>query len=79
MITKSILYGLQFLAIVMLLGAAGVAKSIEEPQYRVLESIDEIEIRRYQATVQAVTRLPGKSNSSEGFRRHASEYIEKQV
>jgi hypothetical protein len=71
MITKSILYGLQFLAIVMLLGAAGVAESIEEPQYRVLESIDEIEIRHYQATVQAVTRLPGKSSSSEGFRRLA--------
>jgi hypothetical protein len=55
----------------MLTGVSSMANSVEEPQYSVLDSIDDIEIRRYEAVVQAVTTLPGSSHTSEGFRRLA--------
>ena len=71
MTAESIQYGLKWPLVVILIGVTGMAHSIEEPQYRVLESIDKIEIRRYQPVVQAVTTLPGRSHSSAGFRRLA--------
>ena len=67
-------YGLASLMRVLafaLLGVAGMAHSVEEPQYSVLESVGNVEIRQYDPMIQAVTRLPDNSQSSEGFRRLA--------
>jgi hypothetical protein len=71
MITTTRLVGLQWLLLITLAGVTGMAHSIEEPKYQVLESIDDIEIRHYGPVVQAVTTLPGRSHTSEGFRRLA--------
>ena len=48
-----------------------MASSIEEPVYEVVMETGDVEIRRYEPTIQAVTVLPGKSSSSEGFKRLA--------
>ena len=48
-----------------------MANSIEEPVYEVVMETGDVEIRRYEPTIQAVTVLPGKSSSSEGFKRLA--------
>ncbi len=71
MITRTRLIELKMLLFIALAGVTGMAHSVEEPQYEVLQSIDGVEIRQYQATVQAVTILPGSSDTSEGFRRLA--------
>lgn len=71
MTTTTRFIDLKVLLFIVLAGVTGMAHSIEEPQYKVLQSIDGIEIRQYQATVQAITTLPGSSNTSEGFRRLA--------
>jgi hypothetical protein len=71
MITTTRLIDLKVLLFIVLAGVSGMAHSIEEPQYEVLQSIDGIEIRQYQAVVQAVTTLPGTSHTMEGFKRLA--------
>ena len=71
MTTTTRFIDLKVLLFIVLAGVSAMAHSIEEPQYEVLQSIDGIEIRQYQATVQAITTLPGSSNTSEGFRRLA--------
>ena len=70
MITKS---KTTFLALSALIisGFSHMANSIEEPRYELVQAIGDVEIRQYQATIQAVTVLPGKASSSEGFRRLA--------
>lgn len=71
MTTKTMLAGLKSSLVLLLIGTANMAHSIEEPGYQVVESIDAIEIRSYSPVVQAVTNLPDSSESSEGFRRLA--------
>ena len=71
MITTTRVIDLKVLLFIVLAGVTGMAHSIEEPQYEVLQSIDGIEIRQYQAVVQAVTTLPGASHTTEGFKRLA--------
>jgi hypothetical protein len=71
MITQSTKYGLKWSLALILLGVTAMANSIEEPQYKVIKSMEEVEIRHYQPVIQAVTTLPGRSHSSTGFRRLA--------
>ncbi len=48
------------------------AAAIEEPNYRVLASIDnDVEIRRYDPVIQAVVQLTDSRHTSQGFRRLA--------
>jgi hypothetical protein len=71
MITAFRLITLKIVLFIAFAGVTAMTHSVEEPHYEVLQSIDGIEIRQYQATVQAVTTLPGSSGSSEGFKRLA--------
>jgi hypothetical protein len=71
MIKVTRLIGLQAFLLIAFTGFSNMANSIEEPPYQILQSIDGIEIRQYQPVVQAITTLPGASQSTEGFRRLA--------
>jgi len=48
---------------------APMANSIEEPRFELLMTLDNIEIRRYEPSIQAFTVMPGYSSG--GFRRLA--------
>lgn len=48
-----------------------MAQAVEEPEYQLLERLDGVEIRHYEPTVQAVTELASKNETSGGFRRLA--------
>ena len=56
---------------VLLLGPWAVADEIEEPQWQLLATLDEVEVRHYSPSIQAVTQLGDRGDSSEGFRRLA--------
>lgn len=58
--------------LLLVLGYSHMANSIEEPQYTPLATLGSIEIRRYQASHQAVTAMSSQRDSSSGFRRLAS-------
>ena len=49
-----------------------MAQPIEEPDYTLLETVGDVEIRRYQPVIQAIVALPDNKHSSQGFRRLAS-------
>lgn len=52
--------------------AVTAADAIEEPRYDTVASLDGgIEIRRYDAVIQAVVELPDKHHTNQGFRRLA--------
>jgi hypothetical protein len=59
------------LLVLGLLGVVAMAKAIEEPAYKRLQSIGSVEIRLYEPQVQAVTVLPGNASTSQGFGRLA--------
>ncbi|MEH6582485.1 MAG: heme-binding protein [Halioglobus sp.] len=67
---KSKITILAFIAI-LTSGFSHMASSIEEPRYELVQAIGDLEIRRYEPAIQAITVLPGESSSSEGFRRLA--------
>ena len=48
-----------------------MAHSVEEPKWDLLGKIENLEIRHYEASIEAVTELPGSRHTSEGFRRLA--------
>jgi hypothetical protein len=48
-----------------------MAGDIEEPAYRVVETLDGVELRYYQPTIQAQTDLNSSGETSGGFRRLA--------
>jgi hypothetical protein len=52
-------------------GVSGMANSIEEPPFDLLDRIGNVEIRQYYPAVQAVTQLDGSAQTSAGFRRLA--------
>ena len=58
--------------IVLLLGSqVSMASDIEEPQWELLETLGDVEIRQYAPTVQAVTKLGSSARTSAGFKRLA--------
>ena len=59
----------RWLAALLLAFIPAMANSIEEPKFELLAQFDDIEIRRYAPTIQAVTAMPGYSSG--GFRRLA--------
>ena len=52
-------------------GSEAMAKDIEEPSWELLTTIGEVEVRRYETSVQAVTRISSSSRTTEGFKRLA--------
>lgn len=50
---------------------AAMASDIEEPKYQVIDTIENIEIRYYEPTIQAQTTLKNDGETSGGFRRLA--------
>ena len=44
---------------------------IEEPRWALLEQLDEVEIRHYDARVQAITRMDANTSDNSAFRRLA--------
>lgn len=58
-------------ALLVITGFSHMAHSIEEPRYELVRALGDIEIRQYEASIQAVTILPDSSGTSEGFRRLA--------
>jgi hypothetical protein len=48
-----------------------MAGDIEEPAYRVVETLDGVEVRYYEPTIQAQTDLNSSGETSGGFRRLA--------
>lgn len=60
------------LALGLMVGTmTGQAADIEEPPWQLIETVGDVELRRYAARVQAVTELEGSGQSSAGFRRLA--------
>jgi len=62
---------LNYLFCLTLMGAGGMAHGVEEPRYTVIGNIGAVEIRQYQAVIQAKTILPDSGHTSAGFRRLA--------
>lgn len=48
-----------------------MADTIEEPRWKLLETMGEVEIRAYAPSIQAVTELPDSNATSAGFKRLA--------
>ena len=55
----------------ILCSGASMAGEIEEPKWRLLDQLGEVEIRHYEPRIQAVTTLRSKKETSGGFRRLA--------
>jgi hypothetical protein len=48
-----------------------VGSEIEEPQWRLLDTLESVELRQYEASIQAQTILSGSRETTGGFRRLA--------
>jgi effector-binding domain-containing protein len=55
----------------MVLGSHVMAADIEEPNWALLDTLDEVELRDYEPTIRAVTRLDHAGQSTSGFQRLA--------
>ena len=55
----------------LLLSPLTMADDIEEPRWQLLTTLDSVEIRQYEPSIQAVTQLQSSGETSEGFRRLA--------
>ena len=59
------------LSVTLLLSHLAMAADIEEPRWDLLTTLDGVEIRQYEPSIQAVTRLDSARGTSAGFRRLA--------
>lgn len=50
---------------------SAMASDIEEPEWTLLDTLDEVELREYAPTVRAVTQLDSSAQSTSGFQRLA--------
>jgi len=71
MSTKNLKSTLIMLLSVAIMGGSGMAQSVEEPEHELVGKIGELEIRKYPASIQAVTALENSARTSAGFRRLA--------
>lgn len=55
----------------LLLPVSAVADSIEEPAWTLVDEIGDVELRRYEPSIQARTPLRSSGETSQGFRRLA--------
>lgn len=55
----------------MVLGSHVMAADIEEPNWALVDTLDEVELRDYEPTIRAVTRLDHAGQSTSGFQRLA--------
>ena len=55
----------------LLLSSLTLAADIEEPRWDLLTTLGKVEIRQYEPSIQAVTRLSSSRGTSTGFRRLA--------
>ena len=53
------------------LGNTAMASDIEEPSWTLVETLDQVELRDYAPSIQAVTRLEHSGQTSSGFQRLA--------
>ncbi|MFT4824545.1 MAG: hypothetical protein ACJAUG_000596 [Halioglobus sp.] len=56
---------------VLLLSPVMMAKDIEEPRWELITKLGAVEIRQYEPSIHAVTRLSSSGETSQGFRRLA--------
>lgn len=59
------------LLLTLLISSLTMADDIEEPRWELLTTLDSVEIRQYEPSIQAVTQLQSSGETSEGFRRLA--------
>jgi hypothetical protein len=59
------------LLLTLLISPLTMADDIEEPRWELLTTLDSVEIRQYEPSIQAVTQLQSSGETSEGFRRLA--------
>jgi hypothetical protein len=59
------------LSIFLIWSTASMATEIEEPRWGLLATLDGIEVRQYEPSVEAVTRLKSNRETTAGFRRLA--------
>ena len=57
--------------LILLLSPVVMATEIEEPSWELIEKLDQVELRRYAPSIQAVTELDSSAGTSAGFRRLA--------
>lgn len=57
--------------LLLLIGSLAMASDIEEPGWTLIERLGKVEIRQYEATIQAQTVLAGSRETTAGFRRLA--------
>lgn len=64
---------MKYLTVVLLLlvSRLSMASDIEEPQWELLVTLEQVEIRQYAPTVQAVTEISSSARTSAGFKRLA--------
>ena len=60
-----------YLLLIFLLSSLAMADEVEEPRWELLASLDEVEIRQYEPSIQAVTQLDSSGDTTAGFRRLA--------
>lgn len=60
-----------YAALLLLLCGGTLAVATEEPAFEVVAEHGKIEVRRYPATIQAITPMPESNGSDNGFRRLA--------
>lgn len=59
------------LLLALTLGNTAMASDIEEPSWTLVETLDQVELRDYAPSIQAVTRLEHSGQTSSGFQRLA--------
>lgn len=52
-------------------GITAMAGNIEEPKFELLDTLDKVELRLYEPSIQATTALRGSNQTTKGFRRLA--------
>ena len=59
------------LLLIWLLSSLAMADDVEEPRWELLATLDSVEIRQYEPSIQAVTQLDSSGDTTAGFRRLA--------
>lgn len=54
--------------LILLLSPLVMATDIEEPSWELIDKLDQVELRLYAPSIQAVTELPSSAGTSSGFR-----------
>lgn len=58
-------------ALTLIVSQSAMASDIEEPQWQLVETLEQVEVRHYAPSIQAVTEIDSSAKTSSGFRRLA--------